>query len=130
MNKNKTHHSSKINAKAESKSSIVSTSSSLSWLNENIISYILLTLLILVVVIIRYKFISIPFERDEGAYSYYGKLLLQGKTPYKDFYEQKFPGIFYFYALMVGVFVDSIEGMHKVFILFKQLSLLPLTTDV
>ena len=124
MNKNKTHHSSKNNARAESKSSIVNKSSSLSWLNENIISYILLILLILVVVVIRYKFISIPFERDEGAYSYNGKLLLQGKTPYKDFYEQKFPGIFYFYALMVGVFGDTVEGMHKGFILLNVLTLI------
>ena len=57
----------------------------------------------------------IPFERDEGIYVYYGKLLLEGKIPYKDFYEQKFPGLFYFYGFMVAIFGDTVEGLHKGF---------------
>src|SRR5687768_6550087 len=72
-----------------------------SWLNrfskEDRICFIGLLLLVFIVVVIRSKFLSIPYERDEGAYSYYGKLLLEGKIPYKDFYEQKLPGIFYFF---------------------------------
>jgi len=72
--------------------------------------------LLFFVVTVRLNFVSIPFERDEGAYSYYGKLLLHGKIPYKDFYEQKYPGIFYFYAFMIAVFGDTVEGMHKGFI--------------
>ncbi len=83
---------------------------------EEKISLALLLGVILLVVLIRSNFLMIPFERDEGAYSYYGKLLLQGKIPYKDFYEQKFPGIFYFYAFFVGVFGDTVRGMHTGFI--------------
>lgn len=83
---------------------------------EERLCYILLGALILLVILIRSKFLNIPFERDEGAYSYYGKLLTEGKIPYKDFYEQKFPGIFYFYALIVSIFGDTVKAMHTGFI--------------
>jgi hypothetical protein len=82
---------------------------------EEKISFIILSLFILLICLIRSKFFNIPFERDEGAYGYYGKLLLEGKTPYIDFYEQKFPGIFYFYAMMVGIFGDTVKGLHMGF---------------
>lgn len=75
----------------------------------------LLLILTFITVSIRSNFYNIPFERDEGAYSYYGKLLLEGKIPYKDFYEQKFPGLFYFYAFIVNFFGDTVAGMHKGF---------------
>ena len=38
----------------------------------------ILLLLVFITYSIRSKFYGIPFERDEGAYSYYGKLLLEG----------------------------------------------------
>src|SRR5436189_246620 len=73
---------------------------------EEKVSYAVLGVLILLVLFIRTKFNMIGFERDEGTYGYYGKLLLEGNVPYKDFYEQKFPGIFYFFAMMVALFGD------------------------
>ncbi len=82
---------------------------------EEKVAYAILACLILLVILIRSKFYNIPFERDEGAYSYYGKLLLEGKIPYKDFYEQKFPGIFYFFATIVAIFGDTVKGMHMGF---------------
>ncbi len=87
--------------------------------NETIISYIGLAILMLLLIIIRSKFLTMPFERDEGAYSYYGKLLLEGKIPYRDFYEQKFPGLFYFYAIFVALFGDTVKGMHAGFIVLN-----------
>lgn len=86
---------------------------------EDKISYSILLGVIFLVVLIRSNFFGIPFERDEGAYGYYGKLLLEGKTPYKDFYEQKFPGIFYFYAMMVGIFGETVKGIHMGFMLLN-----------
>lgn len=83
--------------------------------SEEKISLGLLIILICIIYIIRSKFLLIPFERDEGIYGYYGKLLLEGKIPYKDFYEQKFPGLFYFYGFMVSIFGDTVEGLHKGF---------------
>ncbi|MBI2722706.1 MAG: glycosyltransferase family 39 protein [Bacteroidetes bacterium] len=91
---------------------------------EEKVSYTILLGLIFLVVLIRSKFLLIPFERDEGAYSYYGKLLLQGGIPYKDFYEQKFPGIFYFYAFIVGIFGETVKGMHIGFTILNILTII------
>lgn len=91
---------------------------------EEKVAYGFLAGLIFLVVIIRSNFLNIPFERDEGAYSYYGKLLLEGKIPYKDFYEQKFPGIFYFFAMIVGIFGDTVKGMHTGFIFVNIITLI------
>ncbi len=93
-----------------------------SFSNEEKISYILLVCLLLLIVIIRSKFSGIPFERDEGIYSYFGKLLLEGKVPYIDFYEQKFPGIFYFYAVIVYFFGDTVQGMHQGFLIINLIT--------
>src|SRR6218665_1801361 len=82
---------------------------------EEKICYLLLLLLLVVIYNIRSKFSMIPFERDEGIYSYFGKLLLEGKTPYIDFMEVKFPGLFYFYAVMVGLFGDTVKDIHMGF---------------
>jgi hypothetical protein len=94
----------------------------LSTSTEDRICYIILGLLVLLIIAIRSKFLNIPFERDEGAYTYYGKLCLEGYVPYKDFYEQKFPGLFYFYAMMVAIFGDTVKGMHIGFIILNIIS--------
>jgi hypothetical protein len=60
----------------------------------------------------RTNLLSLPFERDEGYYSYMGKLLLEGGRPYIDFYEMKLPGLFYGYASVVAFFGGSVESMH------------------
>lgn len=80
------------------------------------IGYACLLLTIIMVYIVRSNFLTISFERDEGAYSYYGKMLLDGKIPYKDFYEQKFPGVFYFYAFIVFIFGSTVAELHSAFI--------------
>lgn len=54
--------------------------------------------------LIRLQFFEAPMERDEGIYAYFGQLMLDGKTPYIDFYEHRLPGIFYVYAVMVFLF--------------------------
>ena len=79
---------------------------------DELICNILLVVLLLLVASIRSKFSGIPFERDEGIYAYNGIKVLEGKVPYVDFYEQKFPGIFYFFALMVAIFGQTVEGLH------------------
>jgi hypothetical protein len=91
---------------------------------EDKIGMALLLLLVFITVTIRSKFSGIPFERDEGTYAYYGKLLLEGGIPYKDFYEQKFPGIFYFFAMIVSLFGDTVQGMHKGFMYVNILTLI------
>jgi 4-amino-4-deoxy-L-arabinose transferase-like glycosyltransferase len=53
----------------------------------------------------------------------YGKLLLEGKTPYVDFYEQKLPGIFYAYAFIQMFVGDSVKGMHTGFIFINLITI-------
>lgn len=91
---------------------------------EDLICSFLLLLVIFIVHAIRSNFLSIPFERDEGIYSYFGTLVLEGKVPYKDFYEVKFPGLFYFYGMIVGLFGNTVEGMHTGFMYLNIASLI------
>lgn len=91
---------------------------------EDKIAYGILAGVILLVAMIRSNYLDIPFERDEGAYTYYGRLLLEGYTPYVDFYEQKFPGLFYFYAFMISIFGDTVRGMHIGFIWLNIISII------
>lgn len=91
--------------------------------NEDLICSFLLLVLVMIVHGIRSNFLTIPFERDEGIYSYFGTLVLEGKTPYKDFYEVKFPGLFYFYGLMVGLFGDTVKGIHTGFMYLNLASM-------
>lgn len=100
----------------------------LSFSTEEKVSLAILLLLLIVVATIRSKFSGIGFERDEGAYSYYGKLLLEGKTPYVDFYEQKFPGVFYFYGIMVSLFGFTVKGLHMGFMYLNMLTIILIYT--
>ncbi len=72
--------------------------------------YIVLGILALVYILIRKNFFEIPMERDEGIYAYFGRLVLDGAVPYRDFYEHRLPGIFYMYAVLVGIF-GEFEGL-------------------
>jgi hypothetical protein len=73
--------------------------------------YIVMGFILLFVLLVRSQFLSIGLERDEGIYTYFGKLILEGKRPYIDFYEMRLPGIFYMYAVLVGIFGFSIQGI-------------------
>ncbi|MBL4625320.1 MAG: glycosyltransferase family 39 protein [Flavobacteriales bacterium] len=75
-----------------------------------------LGLTFLITFFIRLKFLDIPFERDEGTYTYFGQLLLDGQIPYVDFYEMKYPGIYYSYAGLIAIFGATVKGIHLAFI--------------
>lgn len=75
-----------------------------------------------IIIIARMNLAALPFERDEGSYSYMGQLLLEGKKPYSYFYEMKLPGIFYCYAAIVAIFGKSIEGVHIGFMFITLIS--------
>jgi len=71
---------------------------------------------------VRSEFWEVGMERDEGIYIYFGKLLLNGKVPYNDFYEIRLPGIFYLYALIVGIFGYSAKSVALGFTVVNSLS--------
>ena len=61
---------------------------------------------------IRIRLLNMPIERDEGEFAYMGQLMLQGIPPYKLAYNMKFPGIYVVYALVLGIFGQSIAAIH------------------
>jgi 4-amino-4-deoxy-L-arabinose transferase-like glycosyltransferase len=74
--------------------------------------WILVSLIILFVVVVRVRLREMPLERDEGEYAYAGQLMLQGIPPYKLAYNMKLPGTYAAYALIMAVFGQSTSGIH------------------
>lgn len=52
-------------------------------------------------VALRARFLSVPLERDEGEYAYFGQLILQRGIPYRDAYNMKPPGVYFAHAAVL-----------------------------
>ena len=68
--------------------------------------------ILLIIALLRFSFLEVPLERDEGAYAYIAQLLLDGIAPYTQAYSLYFPGIFIIYALTFLVFGQTIFAIH------------------
>jgi 4-amino-4-deoxy-L-arabinose transferase-like glycosyltransferase len=79
-------------------------------------SLLLLSIVVLIISIMRWRLIGIPLERDEGEYAYFGQLILKGIPLYLQAYSMKLPGIYYMYALIMKLFGESYTGIHMGFI--------------
>lgn len=79
----------------------------------------LIALVVLAVLVVRWRFVDMPLERDEGEYAYFGHLILNGITPYTEAYNMKLPGIYYMYALIMGIFGESYRGIHMGFVIMN-----------
>ncbi|MBK9503591.1 MAG: hypothetical protein IPO06_30270 [Leptospiraceae bacterium] len=77
-------------------------------LNDRI-HWLLLSLVLIFVSVVRYRLFDFPLERDEGEYAYMGQLLLQGIPPYKLAYNMKLPGTYGMYALIMKLFGESTQ---------------------
>ncbi len=73
---------------------------------------IALASLLLVVAVLRLRFLDFPLTRDEGDYAYMAQLWLDGVPPYTAAYDMRFPGIFAFYALALSAFGQTGWGVH------------------
>ena len=69
-------------------------------------------ILLLVSVIARWRYLGIPFERDEGVFAYIGRALWQGGRLYTDLYDNKLPGLYLVYGLFARVFGVQPSGIH------------------
>ena len=76
------------------------------------LSWIAVILIVGFAVGIRLRLLEIPLERDEGEFAYMGQLMLQGIPPYLQAYNMKLPGIYAAYALVMGVFGQTVSGIH------------------
>lgn len=91
------------------------------FLKRPIFEILLIISICLLIVMIRKNFLSIPYERDEGAYILFGRELLQGKTPYIYFFDTRLPFIFYMYGL-VAIFGTSVVATAKFFMVVEILT--------
>ncbi len=90
--------------------------------SNNTYYYIGLAAVLLLIFIIRSNFVNVPFERDEGAYAYSGKITLNGAVPFKDIGSQRLPGVFYCYAVMVTIFGYTLKSLHVGFMIINMVS--------
>lgn len=66
----------------------------------------------LLFLIIRFKLLAIPLERDEGSFAYIGHWLLRGRQLYTDMLDSKLPGLYIFYAFFTTLFGYNATGVH------------------
>ena len=68
--------------------------------------------IILLVSLLRAMHLGFPLERDEGEFGYIAQEMLRGVPMYESAYTQKLPGTYFFYALFLSVFGQSITAIH------------------
>src|SRR6266850_7109315 len=78
--------------------------------------------LILIVAGLRVPLLPIPLERDEGEYAYIAWRLGHNELPYRDWVDQKPPGVFYVYRFALSLPFDSVRAIHFVGLLFSAAS--------
>jgi 4-amino-4-deoxy-L-arabinose transferase-like glycosyltransferase len=78
--------------------------------------------LVLIVVAVRAPLLPIPLERDEGEYAYIAWRLGYNELPYRDWFDQKPPAVFYVYRLAVMLPFEAVRAIHFVALLFSATS--------
>ena len=80
-----------------------------------LISLLLLTLVTLAV---RVPLLNLPLERDEGEYAYIAWRMGHHELPYRDWFDQKPPGIFWVYRAALALPLDPVCAVHLMGLLF------------
>src|SRR5580658_1150337 len=75
-----------------------------------------------VTMVVRVPLLNIPFERDEGEYAYIGWRMGLHEIPYRDWMNQKPPGIFWVYRLALALPMEPVRAVHFVGALFAAFS--------
>src|SRR3954466_11991408 len=71
---------------------------------------------------LRLPLINIPLERDEGEYAYIAWRLDYGEVPYRDWVDQKPPGIFCVYRAALALPLPPITAIHLVALVWSAAS--------
>jgi len=80
--------------------------------HEDLLSYIFLALLAAIIFILRLKFITLPMDRDEGAYAYVAWRMDFHELPYRDIFDHKPPVIYFIYRLAFLMFGQSYTAIR------------------
>jgi len=78
--------------------------------------------LVLLVLALRAPLLPIPLERDEGEYAYIAWRLGYNELPYRDWFDQKPPAVFYVYRLALMLPFEPVRAIHLVALLFSATS--------
>jgi 4-amino-4-deoxy-L-arabinose transferase-like glycosyltransferase len=81
-----------------------------------------LVAVLLLVAAVRWQWMAMPFERDEGEYAVMGRLILQGELPYVAAYNMKLPGVYYSYAAIFAVLGETDVDVRFALLLLTTLS--------
>jgi 4-amino-4-deoxy-L-arabinose transferase-like glycosyltransferase len=81
-----------------------------------------LVAVLVLVAAVRWQWMAMPFERDEGEYAVMGRLILQGELPYVAAYNMKLPGVYYSYAAIFAVLGETDVDVRFVLLLLTTLS--------
>jgi 4-amino-4-deoxy-L-arabinose transferase-like glycosyltransferase len=79
-------------------------------------------LILLVTAAVRMPVWSIPFERDEGEYAYIAWRMEHQELPYRDWIDQKPPGIFWVYRFALSLPIEPVHAVRLVALLFSAAS--------
>lgn len=82
------------------------------WPRENRFALVSLVVLLAAIALVRARFLSLPFERDEGEYAYAARLLLDGLLPYAHVYNMKLPGAYASYAAIFALLGESVRSVR------------------
>ncbi len=94
------------------------------YVSDKQIAWLVLLIVLILSVIIRYRFLDVPLERDEGEYAYAGQLILQGIPPYQEVYNMKLPGIYAIYALFLAILGPSLQGIHTALLITNAITII------
>lgn len=75
--------------------------------------------IVLLTLALRGPLLDIPFERDEGEYAYIAWRLGHDELPYRDWFDQKPPAIFWVYRLASTLPCDPVRAVHIMGMLFS-----------
>jgi hypothetical protein len=74
--------------------------------------WLILALVLAFTAYVRWRFLDVPLDRDEGEYAYIAQQMLRGVPPYESGYAMKMPGIYVAYAMAISCFGESSRGIH------------------
>jgi len=73
-----------------------------------------LAVILFVTLAVRLPCLNTPFERDEGEYAYIAWRLEHDELPYRNWVDQKPPGIFWVYRIALSLPVEPIRAVHLI----------------
>ncbi|MDD5492424.1 MAG: glycosyltransferase family 39 protein [bacterium] len=83
----------------------------------------ILILLAVVLVLVRWPFLEVPLERDEGEYAYCAWQMQQGNMPYRDIMTFVSPGIFFLYSFCFAIIGETVKDIRLFTMLFLVITL-------